>query len=404
MYKRYVDDTNIIVKRLEPGERWDEEQQRMVLDQQKIEDDQEIDGDVHTAREIRRMADSIDPTIKWEEAVPSKSPGGKLPILDLQCWAEERQDIGTIIYYEFYRKPMANRLLMLHSSAIPEKIKRTTLTQEVIRILRNCQPDLPWEQKIKHLNTFTERMRDSDYPEKFRGEVITAGLRGYEKMQEVEKAGGRPVNRLRATDRIERKQQKQKKKDTWYKDGDYATVMFVPCTPGSVLCKRLKEVEERGREDRQFKVKIMEMGGQTLRSQLTKSDPWSGKACGRENCFPCKIDKGGQCQRRNVGYQIECQACKAIYHGETSRTMFLRGGEHLEGLNSKASDSVLWAHCVTCHGGEVVPFRMKATGYFMEPLTRQVDEAVRIHCCTNLMNRKSEWRKAAVPRAAYIRE
>jgi hypothetical protein len=350
------------------------------------------------------MANTISRSIQWEEAVPSKSPGGKLPILDLQCWHEGTLDGKTTIYYEFYRKPMANRLTMLHQSAMPDKMKRTTLSQEVIRILRNCHPDLPWEQKLVHLNNFTERMRDSGYPEKNREEVIQSGLKGYEIMLEVERAGGRPVNRLKKSDQTDRKKEKAKKKDTWYKQGEYASVLFVPCTPGSILAKQLREVEARGRDDREWKVKIMEMGGQTLRSQTSKSNPWSGMPCSREHCFACQGEKGGECRRKNVGYKITCQTCKAEYHGETSRTMYCRGEEHLKALDRKSSDSVLWAHCVSKHGEEMVNFEMKATGYFTEPLTRQINEAVRIYHTENKMNRKGEWRKAAVPRATYARE
>ena len=40
---------------------------------------------------------------------------------------------------------MANPLLMLELSAMPASIKRTGLTQEVIRILRNTRPGLNQE-------------------------------------------------------------------------------------------------------------------------------------------------------------------------------------------------------------------------------------------------------------------
>ena len=148
----------------------------------------------------------------------------------------------------------------------------------------------------------------------------------------------------------------------------------------------------------------MEMGGQTLRSQTSKSNPWAGRPCNKESCFPCKNEKGGDCRRRNVGYRIICQACNAEYHGETSRTMFCRGEEHLKALNSRAKESVLWAHCESHHDGEIIPFTMKATGSFKDPLTRQINEAVRIYHAKNPMNRKGEWRKTAVPRATYSRE
>ena len=44
---------------------------------------------------------------------------------------------GTKVRYEHFRKEMANQLLMLEISAMPSKVKRATLTQEVITIMRN---------------------------------------------------------------------------------------------------------------------------------------------------------------------------------------------------------------------------------------------------------------------------
>ena len=43
----------------------------------------------------------------------------------------------------------------------------------------------------------------------------------------------------------------------------YSTVLFVPCTPGSILAKELKQVEAiytRGADDRGWREKIVEMG------------------------------------------------------------------------------------------------------------------------------------------------
>ena len=88
-------------------------------------------------------------------------------------------------------------------------------------------------------------MRDSGYPESTRYQVVQSGLQGYEKMVEVERAGGRPVKRPQKPDQTDRKKQKTRKKDHWYKNGTYSTVPFVPCTLGSILANEQKEVETR---------------------------------------------------------------------------------------------------------------------------------------------------------------
>ena len=76
----------------------------------------------------------------------------------------------------------------------------------------------------------------------------------------------------------------------------------------------------------------------------------------------------------------------------------------VKALRLKSKDSVLWLHCVGEHDGANVQFKMKTTGYFADPLTRQVEEAVRIFHTSNPINRKGEWKKTAIPRATYVKE
>ena len=101
------------------------------------------------------------------------------------------------VMFQNYRKPMANHLMMMKNSAMPEKVKRTTLTQEGIRIMRNTSLELPWEVTADHLSDLSMRIKASGYDEKMRLEVIKSAVTGFEKMVEVEKAGGRPINRPR---------------------------------------------------------------------------------------------------------------------------------------------------------------------------------------------------------------
>ena len=104
-------------------------------------------------------------------------------------------------------------------------------------------------------------------------------------------------------------------------------------------------------------------------------------------------------------YQISCQECggrskKSEYTGETSRTAYLRGREHLEGLAEEKEDNPLWKHCLSDHGGEKVGFRMKVLRGHRSPLTRQIHEAVQIQYSTAdvVMNSKGEWNGARIPR------
>ena len=42
--------------------------------------------------------------------------------------------------------------------------------------------------------------------------------------------------------------------------------------------------------------------------------------------------------------------------------------------------------------------------FFKDPLTRQINEAVRIANTTNNMNRKNAWKKTAVPLTTFVRQ
>ena len=71
MYKRYVDDTNMILEGIKPNVEWEEESKKLTTIETTVYDQEVMD--VRTVREIRRMANSMTTSIQLEEAVPSKT-------------------------------------------------------------------------------------------------------------------------------------------------------------------------------------------------------------------------------------------------------------------------------------------------------------------------------------------
>ena len=176
-----------------------------------MEEDQNIPGDQRTVREFVKLGSSVNPDIQLTGDCPSNYTSGKMPALDTLLWVE-----GGRVLYEHYHKPMANPLVMMECSAMPIKVKRTTLTQEVVRIQRNTSTKLPTETLVKHLDEFSARMKASGYQERFRFEVIKAGVEGFEKMAKTELEGGRPINRPRTWEADKRQVQKHKKRKNWF--------------------------------------------------------------------------------------------------------------------------------------------------------------------------------------------
>ena len=159
--------------------------------------------------------------------------------------------------------------------------------------------------------------------------------------------------------------------------------MFVPAMPDGELARQIQEADDRMREgsgDR--RVKVVERGGETLMSKLCRNNPWGSRRCERDNCLYCphsKEGKGGACKREGVVYKIVCIKCeqekvRAEYWGETSRTGFERGEEHVTGLESRYEKNALWKHIEGDHRGEEKGneiFSRQVEKGFKKPLARQ---------------------------------
>ena len=406
MFNRYVDDTANGTKALAPGMRWGEDERSMVFLPHLVEEDREVEADFRTMREVVKMGNSLDKTIQLTGDCPSANMNGKMPLLNLQVWVEDNK-----VLYENYRKPVANELLMLEMSAMPAGMKRTVLTQEVIRIRRNIHPGLPWETTVEHLNNFSKRLRLSGYKQDYRYQIIKSGVEGFDKMLAVEREGGRPINAPRTWEEDKRQKKKYFQKTSWFRKGGYDVPLFVPHTPRGELAKRMRTVEAQNNQGRKIRFKIVEKGGITLEQKLRRSNPWAGEeSCGRPKCFPCKSDGGGNCWRESITYTLNCEECTqevACYIGETGRNAYSRGCEHLENLSAKDEEkSVLWLHSKYQHQErEDIVYTMKVTGTYNEPLDRQLMERVAISNFkgSHLMNRRNEMGGLRVERMRYRR-
>jgi hypothetical protein len=253
-------------------------------------------------------------------------------------------------------------------------------------------------------------MKLSGYNELYRYQVIKSGVKGFEKMQDIETAGGRPINRPKSWEEDLRQRTKEMKKKNWFRKGDFDVPLFVPHTPGGPLAKMMSQKEAQNNQGRKIRFKIIEKGGVTLDQKLRRSDPWAGGKCGRERCFPCMGDKGGNCWREGVTYSLWCEKCGeavACYKGETGRNSYTRGLEHLDNLEARNEDkSVLWLHSVYHHQSQAdIKYSMRVTGVYKDSLDRQVMEKVQIQNFKGavLMNRRTELGGVRVERTRYRR-
>ena len=390
LYKRYVDDINMCTVEIEEDVRYENGQ---VI---RSERNGTIDpGDARTFELIRRIGDDVHESVELEVDYASKHGDAKVPILDVKMYVSD----GRNIIYEFYMKDVSSKCVINARSAAPLSMKRMVLTQEILRVILNCSPDLEWEVKKAHIENMVARMQYSGYNKKFRGEVVNSAMKAYHKILRSAQAGERPIHRPKTWKWEEREKLKIAKKKNWYTKGGYDSVMFLPTTPGSELKKSLQQEINRS----EFKVKIVETTGKTVKQHLQRSDPFRGVACGRRDCPVCTSGGHGRCDKHSVLYRITCLGCGSTYHGETGRSAYSRTREHAKKLeDSDEENSQLWKHCVHNHHGERQEFRYDVVQTFTnDAMLRQISESV---CVSRTrmgasMNGKMEWNQPRVPRA-----
>ena len=232
--------------------------------------------------------------------------------------------------------------------------------------------------------------------------MTRSAINAFQKISDDETQGIRPVNRAKTWHKVERTEQKERKKKGWYKQGGFDSVLFIPSTPNGKL-KHMYQTEIRKSG---LRIKVVERTGRTLKSQLQTSNPFKQQGgCGRPSCFICTTTKKGNCNRESITYKVECEGetcTKNKYRGESAGNGYNRGIKHMSDLSSRnASNSPLWRHCLEEHNGELQSFQMSVTGtYKNDAMLRQISEAVQIEntATGTLMNDRAEWNMTRVPR------
>ena len=204
-------------------------------------------------------------------------------------------------------------------------------------MMRNTSRRIPTTIRIAILKTFLLKLKRSGYPDSLCQEVLESGLKGYFNMVEKELTSLDRVNRPASQGMRAREANKMTGKATWFlvgeketadhqackgtddkgckvtktydlksapKDLDIPTtrgpspvtkfyeqvesVIFVPATPMSSLCKQLQRHEDTFcKLNNSPRVRFIERVGNKLITLLCNKDPWSKAHCGRQDCWCC---------------------------------------------------------------------------------------------------------------------
>ena len=347
-------------------------------------------------KEVRSMGNQIHPSIQLEIDYPSKHGDGRMPILDLKVWIgkgnnSNRQE-KDVILHEFYYKEVATKAVTHARSAMPSNMKRTTMTQELLRIMLRCSPELKREVVIHHLDNCMLRMQYSGYSQRFRTTTLKSAIKAYKEIKRKDKAGIQPMYRKKSWRKEGREIEKRRKKSNWFRKGGFRSVVFVPATPGSTLRKKYEEIIQKSK----IPIKVVERSGTTVKQKVQRSNPFASKHCAdKDNCMVCRTGGSG-CRKEGINYRITCDQCGHYYLGESGRNAYTRGLEHDQEYKKKSGQSVLWRHACLHHCDDVTPptFTMRVTAVNQrDPTMRQVIEGVQISKApdADIINNKTEW-------------
>ena len=401
--KYYVDDGNLGSEALPPGSRLVDGVVEVV--EEFIEEDENVPDDQRTAEIILQIANSVTDSIQLTIDFPSNNSSKWMPLLDLQVSVR-----NNTIDYKFYKKKMSNHQVMLSRSAMPGSIKINSLTQEVIRRLRNTRRCLDWSVKTEILSEFSHSLMSSGYPESFRLEVIQAGLKGFQAQCDRSDRGEVPLHRPRSFQRKERIKKKAITKTSWFRP--YDSVIFVPSTPGAELASRYKRVLDHEFSRVNLRVKVVETAGVSLVQQLFKRD---STGCLVPECQLCVCDQPGASHTRaGAEYQGVCLHCAknnvvTRYDGESGFNAAYRILQHKSDIEKNSQKWAFSKHLATDHPehiGDVSSFSFRSVRTFKKPLDRQCFEGVMINRSDAdiKLNGKAEFHQPSEVRVVMTRQ
>ena len=340
---------------------------------------------------IKKIANSIHPSIRVTVDFPAKHDSNRLPILDSEMWIEEVEVAGTMkhqILYSYYEKEMSSKYLIHKNTAISRSSKMNILVNELLRIMKNTSLRVKQDERDKHVQHFMHKMQLSEYNQEDRVHVYKKAMRIFRENVEGKEVYPH-VDKFARLSKMTRQKVQQKK--TWFKNGRYKSVFYVDATKDGFLAKECQKILNRC----DVPIKVMEKTGESLKRMLTKSNPFRTGNCDDPECPVCLRECGINCRTSDVVYQNYCvhhETCNGKYNGETADIIKERFGEHLDDARLRPESSTMWKHAEEKHNGESVEFKVKILGSCPgDALLRQCMEAVSIRDENPEMNRRAEW-------------
>ena len=354
---RYIDDIRLVLKSVKPGWRWHEGQLEYKDEWRDQDQEEGTSSMARTSRAIKEMMNQIFQELNFTVETAEDFACESLPTLDTRIWMTKDGKIE----YAFFEKPMSSHKVMEKQSAIGEKSKVASLSQDLIRRLLNTSINLPQNCINNIIDKYSIKLASSGYSKVQIHNIISSGLRGFENKVKRHKEGKGRLHQSAASNKNKRNNKKLIGKTEWFRKEKEnqdemhikkvqhnwnkvakkpttaelrtTTVLFVEQTPRGELAARIRAEEDKLAAITGFRVRVAERGGTKLINLLHPTNPWEETVCSRDNCYPCSTGDEADCFEQNILYFSSCNICERegkeqVYVGESARSSHERGGDH----------------------------------------------------------------------------
>ena len=127
---------------------------------------------------VMNVANGIHKWIQFTGVSAGDSDTGEIPMLDFQLRVEHLSE-GETVRFRYYEKPCTSDRVLAMDSAMSMKQKVQSLSNEILRRLRNTDRMTAQEEKAATLKILMLKLSRSGYPQPVRLQILRAGIRGY---------------------------------------------------------------------------------------------------------------------------------------------------------------------------------------------------------------------------------
>ncbi len=160
-------------------------------------------------------------------------------------------------------------------------------------------------------------------------------------------------------------------------------------------------------------IKVIERAGKSVKTILPGLQ--TEQNCGRNDCMIHTSGGKGDCNVEGIVYKVQCLKCKeqnidSVYIGESSRSGYVRGKQHLEAARTPKTheSNAIARHIIEYHESknDYTTFKMDIINTFNRPLQRQLKEGIEIARCKAdiVMNSKLDHYQPGIRRVVFVQE